>query len=75
MTDERTDPERSREEAERAEEGEERSEVDSEGGEESGEPIGPFPTWRSLYITVLVWSAVTVGALYAVTVLFDKSLP
>ena len=67
MTDERTDPERSRD----AGLGQEAS----DGSEESGEPIGPFPTWRSLYITVLVWSAVTVGALYAVTVLFDRSLP
>ncbi len=66
MSDERPDSERSREDVEGGEE---------RGGEESGEPIGPFPTWRSLYITVLVWSAVTVGALYAVTVLFDRSLP
>ncbi len=75
MTDERPDPERSRNDAEGGEEGEERSEEGSRESEESGEPIGPFPTWRSLYITVLVWSAVTVGALYAVTVLFDRSLP
>lgn len=75
MTDERTDPERPGEDAGRGEEGGERSEEGPERSEESGEPIGPFPTWTSLYITVLVWSAVTVGALYAVTVLFDRSLP
>ena len=74
MTEERTNPERSREEDAGGAGSEERNEG-SGGSEESGEPIGPFPTWRSLYATVLVWTAVTVVALYAITVLFDRSLP
>ena len=75
MSDDRSGSGGSRDAAERGEGGGEQGKEGSEGSEESGEPIGPFPTWRSLYITVLVWSAVTVGALYAVTVLFDRSLP
>ena len=41
--------------------------------EATGEPIGPFPTWRALYITVLVYAILTVGVLYALTVLLDRS--
>jgi len=75
VTDERTDPGRSGRASRRDEERVAGNEEGHEGSEGSGEPIGPFPTWRALYTTVLVWSAVTVGALYAITVLFDRSLP
>ena len=42
--------------------------------DESGEPIGPFPTWKALYATVLVWWAFLVVLLYVFTVVFDRGV-
>lgn len=43
--------------------------------DESGEPIGPFPTWKALYATVLVWWAFMVVMLWVFTVVFDRGVP
>jgi len=43
--------------------------------DDGGEPIGPFPTWRALYATVLVWAAVLVALLYVFTRVFDRGVP
>jgi hypothetical protein len=38
-------------------------------------PGGIFPTWRSLYATVLVYTVVLVIVLHAFTVALDHSAP
>jgi hypothetical protein len=43
--------------------------------DDEGEPIGPFPTWRALYGTVLLWAAVLVILLYVFTKVFDRGVP
>jgi len=43
--------------------------------DDEGEPIGPFPTWRALYATVLVWAAILVILLYVFTRMFDQGVP
>lgn len=39
------------------------------------ERVGIFPSWKALYVTVLVWTALVVGALYAFSVAFDYGVP
>jgi hypothetical protein len=39
------------------------------------EPIGPFPTWKVLYATVLLWAALLIGLLYLFTRVFDRGVP
>jgi len=41
--------------------------------EEDEGPVGPFSSWRALYVTVLVYAAATVAALYLLTRLLDHS--
>lgn len=43
--------------------------------DEEGEPIGPFPTWRSLYATVLVYFVLLVVALWVLSVTLDRGAP
>lgn len=40
---------------------------------EADEPIGPFPTWKALYLTVVVWWAIMLLILWIFTVTFDYS--
>ncbi|HSR42867.1 MAG TPA: hypothetical protein VLL48_11860 [Longimicrobiales bacterium] len=42
--------------------------------DEIGEPIGPFPTWKALYTTVLVWWAFLVILLWVFTLVFDRGV-
>jgi len=42
-------------------------------GDDDG-PIGIFRSWRSLYISVIVYTIVLIGALYGLTVLFDHTI-
>lgn len=41
--------------------------------EEGDERLGPFPSWRALYIAVLLYTAATVAALYVLTRLLNYS--
>ena len=41
--------------------------------EEGEDRIGPFPSWRALYIAVLLYTAAMVAALYVLTRLLDHS--
>jgi len=38
-------------------------------------PVGPFPSWRWLYATVLAWFAVVVLGLWILTVTLDHGVP
>jgi hypothetical protein len=42
--------------------------------DDQGEPIGIFPTWKALYATVLIYTAITIVVLYTFTVIFDRSV-
>jgi len=46
---------------------------DQDPAEEDEGPVGPFPSWRALYITVVLYSAATVAALYLLTLLLDHT--
>ncbi|MDX1392938.1 MAG: hypothetical protein R3195_01050 [Gemmatimonadota bacterium] len=41
--------------------------------DEGGGRIGIFPTWRAVYITVLIYTAALTVALYAMSRLLDHS--
>ena len=45
-----------------------------EGRGREGEPIGPFPTWTSLYVAVVVYTAVLVAVLYVLSVTLDRGV-
>lgn len=51
------------------------AEADSEADSDSGDDgrIGIFPTWRSLYVSVVVYTVALILLLYAFTVLLDFS--
>jgi hypothetical protein len=49
------------------------SERHAPAGEDDGR-IGIFPSWKSLYVSVLVYTAALIVLLYVLTVLFDHSL-
>lgn len=40
---------------------------------EDPEPVGPFPSWTALYLTVIAYALVTVGVLYLFTAALDFS--
>ncbi len=44
-----------------------------DGGNEEEERIGPFRSWRGLYITVVAYTAALVIILYLATRLLDTS--
>lgn len=46
------------------------SEQRQEAPEENG-PVGLFPSWKWLYVTVVVYGAVVILVLYLLTVLLD----
>ena len=53
--------------------------MDSEGPggrpeDESG-PIGPFPSWRWVYGSVIVYTVLAIALLHVFTVTFDHGLP
>jgi len=41
--------------------------------EEKEGRVGPFPSWRALYVTVILYTVATVAALYVLTRLLDHS--
>lgn len=43
------------------------------GSDDEGR-IGIFPSWKSLYVSVLVYTAALIVLLYVLTVLFDHSI-
>jgi hypothetical protein len=43
--------------------------------DDEGEPIGPFRTWKALYMTVLLWAVVLIVLLYVFTRVFDRGVP
>ncbi len=47
------------------------AEADSDSGDDGR--IGIFPTWRSLYVSVVVYTVALILLLYAFTVLLDFS--
>ena len=43
--------------------------------EDDGGRIGIFPSWRALYVSVVVYSLAVIVLLYVFTVVFDHSSP
>lgn len=42
--------------------------------DDSGEPIGIFPTWRSIYLTIIIYTVLTVIILYVLTLVLNRSV-
>ena len=47
----------------------------TEHPEENGDRIGPFRSWRALYVSVIVYTAGLILLLYLATRLLDFRLP
>jgi hypothetical protein len=47
---------------------------ESKAKQEDGDRIGIFPSWKSLYISVVVYTAALIAVLYLLTVLLDFSV-
>jgi len=47
-----------------------------EPGADDGDegPIGPFPNWKAVYWSVVIYTLALIGILWAFTVVFDHSV-
>ena len=43
--------------------------------DDAGEPIGPFPTWKALYATVITFHVLVIILLYVFTVTLGRGAP